>query len=293
MSWHNNYGFRPYVSVAERRRKAQREVSKLTKKGKTIQPILIEGRAIANTFWGKSWCDTLEAYSDYANRLPRGRTYVRNGSVVHLEIRAGEIEAIVSGSELYRIKVKITPAAKTKWQALCKQCAGGIGSLVELLQARLSDRVMGILMQPDLGLFPSPKEIQMTCSCPDSAGMCKHLAAVLYGVGSRLDHSPELLFVLRSVDYEQLISQAVTAKDLTAKSGAGPELSETEIGDIFGIELEKPNAASKPAPRAPSRSKAKSKAKTKLAPSMKARLKSSKTVKITKRGKARASTKKS
>ena len=291
MSWRNYYGFRPYVSVAERRRKAQREVSKLAKKGKTIQPILIEGRAIASTFWGKSWCDTLEAYSDYANRLPRGRTYVRNGSVVHLEIRAGEIEAIVSGSELYRIKVKITPAAKTKWQALCKQCAGGIGSLVELLQARLSDRVMGILMQPDLGLFPSPKEIQMTCSCPDSAGMCKHLAAVLYGVGSRLDHSPELLFVLRSVDYEQLISQAITAKDLTAKSGVGPELSESEIGDIFGIELEKPNAAPKPAPRAPSRSKAKAKAKTKPAPPLKARLKSSKPVKITKREKARTSTK--
>ena len=291
MSWRNYYGFRPYVSVAERRRKAQREVSKLAKKGKTIQPILIEGRAIASTFWGKSWCDTLEAYSDYANRLPRGRTYVRNGSVVHLEIRAGEIEAIVSGSELYRIKVKITPAAKTKWQALCKQCAGGIGSLVELLQARLSDRVMGILMQPDLGLFPSPKEILMTCSCPDSAGMCKHLAAVLYGVGSRLDHSPELLFVLRSVDYEQLISQAITAKDLTAKPGVGPELSESEIGDIFGIELEKPNAAPKPAPRAPSRSKAKAKAKTKPAPPLNTRLKSSKPVKITKREKARASTK--
>ena len=291
MSWGNNYGFRPYVSVAERRRKAQREVSKLAKKGKTIQPILIEGRAIASTFWGKSWCDTLEAYSDYANRLPRGRTYVRNGSVVHLEIRAGEIEAIVSGSELYRIKVKITPAAKTKWQALCKQCAGGIGSLVELLQARLSDRVMGILMQPDLGLFPSPKEIQMTCSCPDSAGMCKHLAAVLYGVGSRLDHSPELLFVLRSVDYEQLISQAITAKDLTAKPGVGPELSESEIGDIFGIELEKPNAAPKPAPRAPGRSKAKAKTKTKPAPPLKARLKSSKPVKITKREKARTSAK--
>jgi len=224
-------------------------VAKLTKKGQTIRPITIEGRAIARTFWGKAWCDNLESYSDYSNRLPRGRTYVRNGSVVHLDIRQGEIEAMVSGSSLYRVKVSIAPAAKAKWETLCADCAGGIGSLVELLQARLSDRVMGIITRHETGLFPSPKEIKMDCSCPDWAGMCKHIAAVLYGVGARLDHSPELLFLLRSVNHEDLISHAANATDLTARtSAAGPELSESEIGDVFGIELDTQQPPTQSAP---------------------------------------------
>jgi uncharacterized Zn finger protein len=237
MAWGNYYGFQPYVPVAERRRKAQREVAKLAKKGGTIRPIAIAGRTIARTFWGKAWCDNLEAYSDYSNRLPRGRTYVRNGSVVHLEVGSGEIQALVSGSELYRIKIRIHPTAPAKWQQLCQECAGGIGSLVELLQARLSDRVMGILTRPSTGLFPAPSEIKMACSCPDSAALCKHLAAVLYGVGARLDENPEMLFLLRSVDYEELIQQATNAKGLAGKAAAGPEIAETDLADVFGLEL--------------------------------------------------------
>jgi uncharacterized Zn finger protein len=246
MSW-GYYRWRPYVSVADRRRNAAREVAKLQKKGKVIRPVHLAGRAIARTFWGKAWCDNLESYMDYENRLPRGRTYVRNGSVVHLDIRAGEIEALVSGSELYQVKVGIRPAAKPKWNALCRECAGGIGSLVELLQGRLSDRVMDVITRKETGLFPAPKEITLKCSCPDWATMCKHVAAVLYGVGARLDDQPELLFVLRSVNHEDLISQAAAATDLTAKAAAGrPALSEAEMGAVFGIELDTQRAA--PAP---------------------------------------------
>jgi uncharacterized Zn finger protein len=250
MAWYNGYyGFRPYVSVAERRRNAQREVAKMAKKGKTIRPIHLEGRTIARTFWGEAWCDNLESYSDYANRLPRGRTYVRNGSVVHLDVRAGQIEALVSGSELYRVKIAIRPVAQAKWKNLCRECAGGIGSLVELLQGRLSDRVMDVITRRETGLFPSPKEIELDCSCPDWADMCKHVAAVLYGVGARLDHSPELLFVLRSVNHQELISQAATATDLTAKTTvAGPELAESELGEVFGIELDTQPAPTKGKP---------------------------------------------
>jgi uncharacterized Zn finger protein len=256
MAWGNYYGFRPYVPVAQRRHNAEREAAKLQKKGVTLRPIRIDGRNIAHTFWGEAWCENLESYSDYANRLPRGRTYVRNGSVVHLDIREGEVEAIVSGSELYRIKINITPVVKAKWRALCQECAGGIGSLLELLQGRLSDRVMGIITKAATGLFPSPKEIAMNCSCPDWAGMCKHLAAVLYGVGRRLDQNPELLFVLRSVNHEELISQAASATDLTAKMAAtGPELSESEIGDVFGIELDKHTPAEELKAEVPSKTK--------------------------------------
>ena len=241
------YGFAPYVRVAERRRIAAKEMAKLAKQGKIITPIEIAGRTIARTFWGKAWCDHLESYSDYANRLPRGRTYVRNGSVVHLEIRRGEIEAIVSGSSIYQISITVTPVAAAKWQALCQQCAGGIASLVELLQAKLSDSVMTHISHRDNGLFPSPKEIKMKCSCPDSAGLCKHLAAALYGVGSRLDHQPELLFLLRSVDSADLISRAADASILKSSTTPGtPELNDDDIGAIFGIDIQ--TATAQPVP---------------------------------------------
>lgn len=258
MSW-GYYGFRPYVSVAERRAKAQREMSKLTKKGKVIRPVTIEGRTIARTFWGKAWCDNLESYMDYANRLPRGRTYVRNGSVVHLDIRRGEIEATVSGSELYQVRIEIKPAAAARWKSLCRECAGGIGSLVELLQGRFSDHVMGLITRKETGLFPAPPEIKLKCSCPDWATMCKHVAAVLYGVGARLDEQPELLFTLRSVNHEELITQAARVTELTGKAAAGPELAESDLGEVFGIELETkvaPEAAKprKPTPRRQPRS---------------------------------------
>lgn len=243
MSW-NNFGFRPYVPVAERRRKAMQTVTKMEKQGKAVLPVKIEGRTIARSFWGKAWCDNLESYSDYANRLPRGRTYVRNGSVVHLEVGQGVIQAMVSGSELYRVSIKIKPAQAAKWKALCRECAGGIGSLIELLQGRFSSQVMQILTRRETGLFPSPAEIDLDCSCPDWADMCKHVAAVLYGVGSRLDHSPELLFTLRSVHHEELITQAAQATDLAAKaSGAASELSESEMSSVFGIELDTTPAA--------------------------------------------------
>jgi uncharacterized Zn finger protein len=234
------YGFKPYVSVAERQRKAQREMANLAKKGKTIEPVKIQGTKIATTYWGKAWCTNLESYSDYSNRLPRGRSYVRNGSVVHLEIRAGVIEAKVCGSELYDVSIKISRAQKAKWEGLCRECVGGIGSVMELLQGRFSDQVMQVLVRKDLGLFPSPKEIEMECSCPDWAGMCKHIAAVLYGVGARLEQKPELLFTLRSVDPEDLITQAASAKGLSGKGqGANaPELAESELSSVFGIELD-------------------------------------------------------
>ena len=189
-------GFAPYVSVAERRRKAAKKVAALQKKGKTISPVHIEGRTIARTFWGKAWCDNLEAYSDFSNRLPRGRAYVRNGSVIDLQITRGEIVAMVSGSSIYTVKITIRALEQPRWKAVIGHCSGQIDSLVELLQGKFSRGVMEIITCKERGLFPAPKQIAMDCSCPDGAVMCKHVAAVLYGVGARLDESPELFFQL-------------------------------------------------------------------------------------------------
>jgi uncharacterized Zn finger protein len=236
MSW---YEFRPYVSVAERRAKAARLTAKLAKQGRAITPVQTEGRTIANTFWGKAWCDHLESYSDYANRLPRGRTYVRNGSVIDLQINPGEVTALVSGSEVYTIRIEIKKLHRQRWKKVRIHCAGQVGSLLELLQGRFDKAVMTILTDRDKGLFPAPSEITMKCSCPDWAGMCKHLAAVLYGVGTRLDHRPELLFVLRQVDHLELLDPVAAAGSLASTGPGGPkELKDSELADVFGIDLE-------------------------------------------------------
>jgi uncharacterized Zn finger protein len=198
--------------------------------------VQIEGRAITSTFWGQAWCRNLESYSDFSNRLPRGRTYVRNGSVIDLKIEKGRIQALVSGSELYEIRIDITPLSKSSWLAIKEQCAGQIGSLVELLQGKLSKGVMELVTDREQGLFPKPKEIQMRCSCPDYAGMCKHLAAVMYGIGNRLDSSPELLFLLRARDHTELIEQAIPAA--LPKAKRGPTIAAEELGAIFDIEID-------------------------------------------------------
>jgi len=250
MSW-GYHQWRPYVPVAQRRANAAREMAKLAKKsGSATSPVVLGGSKIAATFWGKAWCENLEAYSDFSNRLPRGRTYVRNGSVVDLQISPGKVVARVSGSSLYRIEVKIKPLPTNVWKSIQSECAGKIDSLIELLQGKLSSAVMQVVTRQNGGLFPSPKEIDLDCSCPDWADLCKHVAASLYGVGARLDSNPELLFVLRGVDPADLISKA-SAADAVRQTGApgvsAPSMSDTEVADVFGIELASSPGAPAPA----------------------------------------------
>jgi uncharacterized Zn finger protein len=233
MSW---WSYRPYVPVAERRAKAMRKMEKLAKKGQKFSPVSIAGRKISTTFWGRAWCDHLESYSDFRNRLPRGRTYIRNGSVLDLRIEAGTVTSIVCGSELYRIAIKIKPLNGRSWKAIRTKCGQRIGSLVELLQGKLSKEVMAVVTERSSGLFPGPHEIDMSCSCPDWAGMCKHVAATLYGVGVRLDFQPELLFTLRQVDQMELIAQA--DQPITPVPGKRKFIAAGDLTDVFGIEFD-------------------------------------------------------
>jgi uncharacterized Zn finger protein len=235
------YAWRPYVSVAQRRLNAEKTLAGLRKKGQRIDPVRIEGRTIARSFWGKAWCENLERYSDYESRLPRGRSYVRNGSVVDLQIAKGEVRAMVIGSELYTVQVDIAPAAAKRWKAICSDCTGSIDSLVELLQGRLSARVMDRVCREGDGLFPSPGEIELSCSCPDWADMCKHVAAVLYGVGARLDARPELLFKLRGVDETELLAQADRHISAKAPAPAGARvLDDADAAALFGLDMAEP-----------------------------------------------------
>lgn len=233
------WGYAPYVSVAARRKKAEKAAAKAIKAGSKLSPIAPYRGAVAKTFWGKAWCDNLEHYSDYANRLPRGRTYVRNGSVIDLNIAGGDIHAQVMGSSLYSVKVTVAEVAATHWKAIGTDCAGSIDSMVELLQGKLSKSVMERICKPQTGLFPAPKDIRFSCSCPDSASLCKHIAAVLYGVGARLDEQPELLFKLRKVDAQDLVAQAGTGLPPGKRSPASSRvLDEAALADVFGLEID-------------------------------------------------------
>ena len=234
-----DYGGWPrYVPVAERRKKAAKKVAQLKKQGRSISPVTIEGRAISTTLWGKSWCGNLERYSNYENRLPRGRTYVRNGSVVDLQIAESEISALVAGSQLYSVAIAIGPVTAACWKAICTDCAGSIDSLVELLQGRLSKAVMDRVCRKGEGLFPAPGDIEFSCSCPDWADMCKHVAAVLYGVGARLDDAPELLFTLRGVDVSELLATAGQDMKLAKAAPATDKvLDDGDVTALFGLEM--------------------------------------------------------
>jgi uncharacterized Zn finger protein len=242
------YGWKPYVSAAERRKKAEKAAARAKKAGANLSPVAASRGAIAKTFWGQAWCENLGRYSDYANRLPRGRTYVRNGSVIDLKISAGEVQAQVVGSSLYEVAVSVIAVPKQRWQSISADCAGSIDSLVELLQGRLSKAVMERICAPNTGLFPAPKEIQFSCSCPDWAFMCKHVAAVLYAVGARLDEQPELIFTLRRVDAKDLVTQAGAGLPKSKQAPtAGKVLDDALLGDVFGIEMVEIAPATKPA----------------------------------------------
>jgi uncharacterized Zn finger protein len=273
MNW---WGYARKPRIPEQRarvvRAGQRLAKNSGKNGRAPSPVTIEGRTIARSFWGKAWCENLEAYRDYEYRLPRGRSYVRSGAVLDLDIGEGRIAALVVGSRPrpYEVEIRIKPVGKTYWSRLKTLCAGEIGSLIELLEGRLSDRVMGIVTDRAQGLFPKPGEIEMSCSCPDWATMCKHVAAVMYGVGARLDAQPELLFTLRNVEHGELIAAAVDL-GIPQRGTRRKTIGEEDLSSVFGIELtetlRQPPARKKRAvaePKAPAkrRSAVKSKART-------------------------------
>lgn len=256
--------YKPYVPLAARLAKAKKSAAKFQKSGQELDPVVIEGRSIAKTFWGKAWCANLEAYSDYENRLPRGRSYARNGSVIDLKIESGSITSLVQGSSLYKVYVTINPLASGRWKTFVDAATGQVTNLLDLLQGRLSKELLESLTSKQTGLFPAPKEIKLGCSCPDWADMCKHVAAVLYGVGARLDLKPELFFTLRGVDMQDLLAAA--GRSAVLPVGATNEIEDGDLSSIFGVEIESvATVASAPENTAPAkkRGRSSSTAKTK------------------------------
>ncbi len=241
MAYTRWFPFAPYVSAAEKRTRAATAVARLAKrrKGPAPAPVVLTGRKIASTFWGKAWCDNLESYADFAYRLERGRSYVRNGAVIDLQIEATRVRSRVAGTRLYDVDVTIRPLPRARWKSLVAGCGDRIDSVVSLLEGRLPHEVLRVVTHREHGLFPAPRQITMTCTCPDWASMCKHVAATLYGVGARLDERPDLLFLLRGVDHTDLV-HAVADRLGTAPaapSGGARVVEGDDLGALFGIEL--------------------------------------------------------
>lgn len=237
-----------YVPVGKKIQRGKKALLKKLAKDQKPQAIDIKGRTIAREFWGKNWCDHIESFSDFANRLPRGRTYARNGSVCHLQIETGKIKAYVCGSSLYEVDIYFKPLPASKWEAIKKKCSGEVGSVLELLQGQLSQAVMRTVSDKRKGLFPLPGDMRFECSCPDWADLCKHTTAVLYGVGHRLDSQPNLLFVLRGVDPDELVSTDFAIPEPTSVT---PSIAEDQLASIFGIEMDDSVTSSPPPPQKP------------------------------------------
>ena len=239
-------GFAPYVPVAQRRADAEKQLAKMLKKGEALHPVTLAGFAIASKWWGKAWCKNLEQYADFSNRIGRGRSYVRNGMVLDLRIAPGAVTALVQGSRAqpYKVNVKmalLSAAARAKVEAACR---GQLGSLADLLAGQFPKALEALFTTEGSGLFPAPQEITFDCSCPDSASMCKHVAAVVYGIGARVDEDPGLFFALRGIEPQQLIGGVVQqhADELLVKAKRTSKkiLAETDLGAVFGIEMAEP-----------------------------------------------------
>ncbi|SHH26196.1 hypothetical protein [Clostridium grantii] len=241
---YSSYGFPEYVSVAERKKKNEKAAEKLKKKQKDICPVVITGRKLASTWWGIAWNKNLESYSDYSNRIPRGRSYVRNGSVLDLKIGKEKISALVQGSgrKPYEVDITITPLSINRWNKIIDNSMGKIDSLEELVKGKFPKSLESLFTEKNNGLFPSPKEIKFDCDCPDWASMCKHVAAVLYGIGARLDENPELFFTLRGININEFIEKTTInmAEALLIKSQKTSNriIDNEDVSALFDVEMD-------------------------------------------------------
>jgi uncharacterized Zn finger protein len=268
------YDFPEYVSVHEKRARAAKTIKQLQKKNPNLKPVVLDGKRIATTWWGKEWNSNLERYADYSNRIGRGRSYVRHNAVLHLDITPGKVEALVqgSGASPYKVDITIKPISKSTWEEIKRACKGKLRSLQALMGGKFPEELARLFTEKGAGLFPSPKEISFDCSCPDWASMCKHVAAVLYGIGSRLDHEPDLFFILRKADKNDLISEAVieSKNDLLEKAArkSSRVIDESVVlSEMFGIDLDDaektpPQSPAKPPKKAALKKAAKTPLKT-------------------------------
>lgn len=236
--WNNGIRY-SQPTAAEIKKRSSESVKREKEKGKLLEPVQVTGRTIVKNWWGQAWCSNLEQYADYASRLDRGKRYIRTGAVLDLKIEKGKIRARVQGTRKapYKVEIRISPLSEEKCQEIIKQCSRKIENLEMLLSGTFPEELKE-LFQGNNGLFPEPKEISFSCSCPDWALLCKHVAAALYGVGVRLDNNPGLFFQLRGINMEHFIDVTLANKVEAMLENAGKASSRIIDGNVdalFGV----------------------------------------------------------
>ena len=227
-------------TTAELRKNSESSRKKAREKGQILEPVVIEGRTIAKSWWGQAWCRNLEQYADYDSRLDRGNRYVRTGAVLDLKLQKGKVLAKVQGSRKtpYKVEIRISPLSEEKCQQILQKCGKRIENLEALATGNFPAELKELFTGQD-GLFPTPKEISFSCSCPDWALMCKHVAAALYGIGARLDSQPTLFFELRGIDIDRFLDVAVANKvEAMLENAQKPShriLEGADLDALFGV----------------------------------------------------------
>lgn len=235
------YGYPEYITVAEKKAKAERSLKKLQKSHPDIKPVILEGRTLAKSWWGKAWNLNLESYADYRNRIDRGKSYLRCNAVLDLRISPGTVVAKVQGSRAkpYDTVIRIDTLGTIKWREISELCNHRIDTLEQLIEGKFPKELEILFTDKWYSMFPSPKEIHFDCSCPDYASMCKHVAAVLYGIGARLDENPLLFFELRDIDGQELIRKSMEQRIESMLKNAGRKskrgIAAKDIPGIFGL----------------------------------------------------------
>jgi len=160
------------------------------------------------TWWAKRWISALERLG-WSNRLQRGRTYARQGNVLEVKVRPGRIDARVQGSRKrpYRVTIHIEPLSDSDWDKAASAMAERALFAARLLAGEMPENIEDAFVQCDTQLFPrSEQDIDMSCTCPDWANPCKHIAAVFYTLGTEFDRDPFLLLLLRGMSREHLLA---------------------------------------------------------------------------------------
>jgi uncharacterized Zn finger protein len=167
-------------------------------------------RTFGGTWWGRAWVEAMEQRARLdPNRLPRGRTYARNGRVGKLAVAPGEVSAAVWGSRAtpYVVKVRVRVLRDEEWDRVLDAVAGRAAHTAALLDGELPPEVVADAAAAGVELLPGPGEVVPRCSCPDWAEPCKHAAAVVYLVADELDADPFALLWLRGRSRQDVLAE--------------------------------------------------------------------------------------
>ncbi len=225
-----------YVRVQKRRTYARDIAAQLERQGEILTPAVAHGKNIANQFWGRAWCHAIDEWQDCAYRLPGGRSLLKNGGVIDLKISRNSVIARVAADQVYDVQLHYRDADPYSVAELRSQCAGKLTGLLDFIQGKLSEEVMQYICNPVYGLFPEYGDFKISCTCLDDAVLCRHAAAALYAVATRLDDEPELFFTLRGIDAKDFFE----AEDILTQTGSNSAegLSADELSKTFGIDIE-------------------------------------------------------